>query len=106
MDQLYWVIDRPKCDKGTASLIFWRAESGFYFQFTAQTIEEYEKPVWNLLQHIVNIFKDNGFKNEKLKFDPKAEGYKTDWKMELDIWEIPTELKTITKWKKPFGFGF
>ncbi len=25
MDQLYWIIDRPKCDKGTASLIFWRA---------------------------------------------------------------------------------
>ena len=48
---------------------------------------------------------ENGFQNSKLKFDPIAEGYKTDWKTELDIWKIPTELKTVTKGSKPFGFG-
>ncbi|WP_027078039.1 DUF4274 domain-containing protein [Maribacter antarcticus] len=102
---LDWIIDSPKCDKGTASLIFWRAEPDFYFDFTIETIEEYEKPVWNLLQKIVGKFRENGFKNNRYKFDPIVEGYKTDWKTELDIWEIPAELKTTTKGKKPFVFG-
>ena len=102
---LDWIIDSSECDKGTASLIFWRAEPDFYFDYTEETIEDYEKSVWNLLQKIVNKFKENGFKNSRLKFDPIAEGYKTDWKTELDIWKIPTELKIATKGNKPFGFG-
>lgn len=103
---LDWIIDSPKCDKGTASLIFWKAEPDFYFDYTAETIEDYEKPVWNLLQKIVKKFNQNGFLKSRLKFDPKAEGYKTDWKTELGIWELPSELKAETKGKKPFGFGF
>lgn len=102
---LDWIIDSPKCDQGTASLIFWRAEPDFYFDYTAETIVDYEKPVWNLLQKIVKKFKENGFTKNRLKFDPILEGYKTDWKTELDVWEIPKELKTATKGKKPFRFG-
>ena len=102
---LDWIIDSPKCDKGTALLIFWRAEPDFYFEYTADNIEEYEKPVWDLLQKILKKFKENGFKQSKYKFDPTAEGYKTDWKTELDIWEIPEELKIATKGKKPLNFG-
>ncbi len=102
---LDWIIDSPKCDKGTASLIFWRAEPDFYFDYTAETIEDYEKPVWDLLQKILKKFKANEFKHGKLKFDPVAEGYKTDWETKLAMWELPTELKTATKGEKPFTFG-
>ena len=102
---LDWIIDSPKCDKGTASLIFWRAEPDFYFDYTVETIADYERDVWKLLQKIVTKFKSREFKNSRLKFDPIAEGYKTDWKTELDIWKIPAELKTATDGKKPFGFG-
>ena len=94
---LDWIIDSPKCDKGTAALIFWKAEPDFYFQYTSESIEEYEKPVWDLLQKILKRFKANGFKRNKLKFDPIAEGYKTDWKTELEIWNVPAELKIRTE---------
>ena len=67
---------------------------------------DYEKPVWNLLQKIVKKFKENDFKNSRLKFSPIEEGYKTDWKTKLNIWKIPAELKTVTKGKKPFRLGF
>ena len=102
---LDWIIDSQKCDKGTASLIFWSAEPDFYFDYTSETIEEYEKPIWILLQKILKRFKNNDFKYNRLKFDPQKSGYKTDWKIKYDIWELPTELKTPTKGIVPIGLG-
>lgn len=100
---LDWIIDSPKCDKGTASLIFWRAEPDYYFDYTAETIDEYEKDVFDLLQKIVIKFKNKAFKNGRLKFDPEKNGYNTDWETKLDIWEIPNELKKPTKGFVPIG---
>ncbi|WP_158851848.1 DUF4274 domain-containing protein [Algibacter sp. L1A34] len=31
---LNWIIDSPKCNKGIALLIFWRAIPDFYFDYT------------------------------------------------------------------------
>jgi hypothetical protein len=102
---LKWIIDSPKCDKGTAALIFWNAEPDFYFDYTAETIEEYEKPVWDLLQGIIKRFNQNDFKSSRFKFDPISSGYKTDWKSTLDVWKIPSELKKVINGKRPFRFG-
>ena len=102
---LQWIIDSPKCDKGTACLIFWKAEPDYYYDFTADTIDEYEKDVWSLLQSIVKRFKANDFTKSQFKFVPTEEGYKTDWPTKFDIWKIPTELKIGIKGKKPFRFG-
>lgn len=103
---LQWIIDSPKCDKGTACKIFWSAEPDYYYDFTAETIGQYEKDIWNLLQSILKRFKDDNFKTSRFQFIPADEGYKTDWTTKYDIWEIPTELKNGINGKKPFGFGF
>lgn len=102
---LQWIIDSPKCDKGTAAKIFWNAEPDYYFDFTAETIDEYEKDVWNLLQSILRRFRANDFSSSQFKFIPSEEGYKTDWSTNFDIWEIPKELKNGINGKKPFRFG-
>jgi len=102
---LKWIVESQKCDKGTACMIFWRAEPDYYFGFTADTIDEYEKDVWELLQKIVERFKADDFSQSKFGFIPTKEGYKTDWQTELDIWELPTELKDGINGKKPFAFG-
>ncbi|MDO6792502.1 DUF4274 domain-containing protein [Tamlana sp. 1_MG-2023] len=102
---LDWIIDSPKCDKGTACLIFWRAEPDYYYDYTAENIEEYQADVWHLLQKIVERFKKNDFKSSKFEFIPTNEGYQTDWPIELDIWQFPTELNEGIKGKKPFSFG-
>lgn len=52
---LKWIIESPICDKGTASLIFWSAEPDFYFDYTEQTIDDYEKDTFDLLQLILKI---------------------------------------------------
>ena len=90
---LKWIVESPICDKGTASLIFWSAEPDFYFDYTEETIADYEKDTFELLQIILNKFKNSEFKKSKTKFDPTLHGNKTDWKTELDIWEIPNELR-------------
>lgn len=102
---LKWIVESPKCDKGTACMIFWCAEPDYYFEFTADTIGKYEKDIWELLQKIVERFKMNDFSQSKFEFIPTKEGYKTDWPTELSIWKLPTELKDGMKGKQPFAFG-
>ena len=69
-----WIIDSPKCDKGTAYLIFWRAEPDYYYDYTAETIEDYQADVWHLLQKIVGRFKKDDFKSSKFEFIPAKGG--------------------------------
>ncbi|MGM1056741.1 MAG: DUF4274 domain-containing protein [Bacteroidota bacterium] len=102
---LHWIVDSPKCDKGTACIIFWRAEPDYYFDYTADTIDEYEKGIWDLLQKIIIRFKADNFAQSKYEFIPVKEGYKTNWPTAVDIWEIPSDLKNGIKGKKPFSFG-
>lgn len=102
---LKWIIDSPKCDKGTACMIFWHAEPDYYYDFTSDTIDEYEKDVWALLQSILKRFRSNDFKRSRFKFIPTEEGYKTDWPTKFDIWEVPAELKNGITGKKPIRYG-
>ena len=102
---LQWIVDSSNCDKGTACLIFWRAEPDYYFDYTSNTVDEYEKDIWLLLQSIIKRFKKNNFTKGDFEFIPTQEGYKTDWPIKYDIWNIPEELKTGIHGKKPFSFG-
>ena len=103
---LQWIVESPKCDKGTACMIFWRAEPGYYFDFSADTIGEYQKGVWDLLQKIITRFKANDFVQSKYEFLPDKEGFRTDWETAVGIWEIPQDLKDGIKGKKPSTYGF
>jgi hypothetical protein len=100
---LNWIIDSEKCDKGTASLIFWRSEPDFYIEKTAETIPSYEKEVFDLLQKIISKFNSNSFKRGRLKFDPSAKTGVIDWTRKYDGWGfIPKELGHQTKGIVPF----
>ena len=60
---LQWIVDSSNCDKGTACLIFWRAEPDYYFDYTSNTVDEYEKDIWLLLQSIITFCKIIFFKS-------------------------------------------
>lgn len=94
---LNWIIDSPKCDKGTASLIFWRAEPDSYFQYNYETVRSDEKKIVDLLQKIISKFKNNDFKKSSLKFDPIKNNYDVNASSEFEMWNIPSELKKPTK---------
>ena len=105
VEVLNWIIDSKKCDKGTAAMIFWKAEPDYYMERTLATIEDYERDVFELLQKILLKFKNSKFKRSKLKFDPVAAGYDTNVQSQHEIWELPNELRSATKGMTPISLG-
>ena len=102
---LNWIIDSPKCDKGCASLIFWTAEPDFYFEYTEDTIPDYERETFDLLKKITNKFRNNEFKKNSLKYDPSYRVNKIEWTKEYKSWQIPEELKYKTKGYIPISLS-
>ena len=62
VEVLKWIIESEKCDKGTASLIFWTSEPDFYFEKSVNEISDYEKDTFLLLKRIVEKFNKKEFR--------------------------------------------
>ena len=82
------------------------AEPDYYFDYDANSIDEYEKDIFDLLQLILRRFRQNDFKSAKFRFIPKVEGYKTEWKSAKGIWELPKDLIEGNKGIVPLVVGF
>lgn len=102
---LDWIIDSPKCNKGTAIMIFWMSEPDYYFDYTKDSIDDWAEDVWRLLQKIIAKFNKNEFKKSIFGFNPRKEGYNTDWESAKGIWELPKDLVKGTRGVKPIALG-
>ncbi|MFC7773761.1 DUF4274 domain-containing protein [Flavobacterium sp. GCM10027622] len=94
---LKWIIESKKCDKGTASLIFWTSEPDYYFEKSEAEISDYEKDIFLLLKRIVEKFNHKEFKKSNLKYNPADREKRIDWSKQNLEWNIPEELKKPTK---------
>jgi hypothetical protein len=97
VEVMRWIIESPKCDKGTALSIFWKAEPYYYFEKSESEIEDYEKDCFLLLRRIVEKFNNKEFKKSNLKFDPTERENRIDWTKQNSEWNIPEEMKKPTK---------
>lgn len=102
---LDWIIDSEICDKGTATMIFWMAEPDYYFDYTEETIDEWAKDVWKLLQKIIAKMNKGEFTKSKYGFSPSKNGYQTEWETAKGIWELPNDLIKGNKGIKPIAIG-
>ena len=102
---LNWIIDSPKCDKGTATMIFWMAEPDYYFDFIEDTVDDWALDVWKLLQKIITKMNNNEFNASKYGFNPVKNGYRIDWETTTGIWKLPDDLIKGTSGMKPIAFG-
>jgi hypothetical protein len=93
---LKWIVESKKCDKGTASLIFWTSEPDYYFEKSESEISDYEKDTFLLLKRIVEKFNNNEFKSSNLKYNPSDREKRIDWSKQNSEWFIPEELKKRT----------
>ena len=97
VEVLKWIIESEKCDKGTASLIFWTSEPDFYFEKSVNEISDYEKDTFLLLKRIVEKFNKKEFRKSNLKYNPAEREKRIDWSKQNSEWNIPEELKKQTK---------
>lgn len=102
---LDWIIDSPICDKGTATLIFWTAEPDYYFDYNEETIDEWARDVWKLLQKIISKMNKGDFTKSIYGFNPSRNGYETEWESAKGIWLLPNDLKKGVKGIKPIAIG-
>jgi hypothetical protein len=90
------IINCDECDKGTAMMIFWAAEPGFYTQFSNEQEAEWASDVYNLLQEIMYNW-ENGFYQEQIvSYDPRrnqTEQSSINYHHPEEKWQIPDYLK-------------
>ena len=100
---LDWIISSPRCDKGTALLIFWRAEPDYYTKFDNELEADTDKEIYLLLRKIITNWQSGFYKKERFKFDPIAEGYNVDYRYPNEKWQIPDEMKKSTTGSSVYG---
>jgi len=91
IEVLNWIINSPKCDKGTATLVFWRAEPRDYAEFNDENVGESELEIFDLLQNIISKIKNREFKKSRFEFIPSKYEI-SEFSSEYDIWNLPQEL--------------
>ena len=104
IEVLNWIINSPKCDLGTAILIFWESAPDYYAEYNIENIRESEKDTFDLLLKIIAKIKNREFKKSRFEFIP-SEYRVTEFKSEYDIWKLPNELKTGNKGISPISLS-
>jgi hypothetical protein len=71
-DGLRAVIRHPRCDRGTALMVFWRLGPGWYFQYPhPDLVPGYERDWHDLLAEIQARYVIGGFVEGSIAIDPR-----------------------------------
>ena len=100
---LSWIINSEYCDRGTASMIFWRSQPDFYTEYNQESEMRLQDGVLPLLQKIMQRWEQGLYQREQIAYDhredPAAEkDYENNPRRK---WQIPMYLIEPTK-GKPF----
>jgi hypothetical protein len=92
---LTWIIESPLCDKGTALLIFWRAQPDFYTQFSSVEEADYEAEVYRLVRAIMGKWEAGFYQTSLIAYDPTGDPMAADIasRHPKEKWSIPAYLK-------------
>jgi hypothetical protein len=86
------VIRHPRCDEGTARLIYWHGEPDYACQFLkASQVPSYYREEYALLTEIERRVKKGAYKTNSIKFDPRnVDG--DDLTSDLDTEDMKREI--------------
>lgn len=72
--ELKKVIQHPLCDLGTALLVYWRGQPGYYLRYaTRKEAEPYERAAYSLLREIERRVKRGEYKTARLAYNPRKD---------------------------------
>ncbi len=70
--RLLELVQHPRCDLGTALLIYWTRSPHYYLQYTErEQLPEYERPGWDVLRAIEERVQAAGYPPPQIPFDPR-----------------------------------
>ena len=70
--ELTQVIRHPLCDLGTALLVYWRGQPGYFLRYaTRQEAKPYERAGYSLLREIERLVKKGAYKSARLSYNPR-----------------------------------
>jgi hypothetical protein len=72
---LEWMIRQPKCDRGTALLIYWRGGPGFFKQYARRedVPPELSSELFNLLEEVEGRFMSGFYTRQEIAFNPRSD---------------------------------
>lgn len=98
---LGWIIDSPYCDRGTAALLFWRAEPDFYTDYTDESEISFDDGILPLLQRLMQHWEAGFYTRAQIAYDrrsdPGAEALAANYGQKK--WVIPDYLISPTQGK-------
>ncbi|MCC3158732.1 DUF4274 domain-containing protein [Hymenobacter sp. 15J16-1T3B] len=89
---LDWIISSPRCDYGTALLIFWRAQPDFYTQFESEQEAADEEDIFRLLRTVIRNWETGFYQHHRIGYDPVAEEL-LDFERPDAKWAIPIAFR-------------
>ncbi len=71
VDDLQRVVRHPRCDLGTALLVYWRGQPGYYLQYpNRDAVPDHEREVYDLLREIEGRVAAGAYRTAAQPFDP------------------------------------
>ncbi len=92
---LQWIIESPLCDKGTALLIFWRANPVYHTQYSEDP-KNWNSGGYQLVQAVLKKWQENGFSQGIIAYDPEKDYAAETDEEERGAWSIPADMRNAT----------
>ncbi len=93
-DMLLGILSEPEVDRGTISLIFWRASPDFFQSYEESEVPNYQRDLYEVVVAARARMEARDWASEELVYDPIKDG-RGDPPPADAKWEIPRE------WAKP-----
>lgn len=102
LEAINYVVNHPNCDRGTALLVYWYNQPGFWSLKTESELKEYELESFQLHRELEKRLLGNFYKQSAICFDPYTD-QGLDWVSSLnkrELENIPPSLIQISIGKR------
>lgn len=94
LEAIYYVINHPNCDRGTALLVYWYNQPGYWGVKSESDIYDYEIDSFNLHNELQKRLLGDYYNKSNICFDPFNERG-TDWVSALNKRELESIPKSL-----------
>lgn len=96
------LIQNPRCDKGTALMLYWHGSPAFFTKFSTRAeVPSFALNNFDFLKDLESRYLSGFYQLENIRFDPRNDDEEYDWTEEIDLEKvkvaIPDEMMKATQ---------